>query len=289
MSEKIRIDGEPKIVSEIRDHILEEFKDLTFVEEGHKYFLDGRSIPSVSAVVHRFANEFDSDAIATNYAIKNGGTKEFWQDQWKFKNLRATTTGTLVHEYGESLGWMLNGHPEFITPSCKPKYVADKKWLIPTRPKEEAILDFYTNLDPNLHFVLAETKVYSNKGEASMVKEQFCGTFDLLFYYKHPTDDSKSGLIIEDYKTNASLMNSYARQTNKMMLPPFGDMYDEALSHYVLQQSLYSMCLRGIGLDVKGIRLIWLKEKSDNNGVVGEYELVKINDLSKEKWFKEAF
>ena len=197
----IKIKNEPTEVTEIRHKILEEFKDLVFVEDGHKYFLNGETLPSVTTITHKFCQyPFDTDVRAEVYAAEHGETAEYWKDKWKFTNLMATTSGSLVHEYGESLGWLRNGHPELITESCKYKYVEDKGWLIPTRPKEEAILKFYDELHPSLHFVLAEAKVYSNKSEESTVSTPFCGTFDLLMYYKDPVDDNNSGLVLMDYK-----------------------------------------------------------------------------------------
>lgn len=279
----IKVDGEPKEVTDIRNKILSEFKDLIFIEDGHKYFLNGESLPSVSEVTHNFcAYPFDEQAQAIAYAEKHGETPQYWLDKWKFTNLKATTSGTLVHEYGESLGWLKNGHPEFITDSCKQKYVKDKNWLIPTRAKEEAVLKFYNELNENLYFVLAETKVYSNKSEESNVTKQFCGTFDLLMYYKHPTDDSKSGLVVLDWKTNRELKKDFSRENGKVLLPPFVDYFEEPLSYYTLQLNLYSLCLAGIGLAPIGARVIWLKDD-------GTYELIPIKLLYKEKWFKNAF
>ena len=306
----IRIEGEPQVVYEIRKKILTEFDDLRFDPIPHKYYIGEKELPSVSHVAHQFQEETDFGIVAERYAQKeawaketpekaqllencdvpakkvyaekNGMTKEYWLDQWKFNNLKATTTGTSVHEYGESLGWLRNGHPELITEENKVKYIADKGWLIPTRNKEEAVLKFWDELPPNLHFVLAETKVYSNKGEASNVNTQFAGTFDLLFYYLHPTDDSKSGLVIWDYKTNKSLISYYNRDHNKTLLEPFNHMVDEPLSLYTLQLSLYALCLRGIGLNVIGNRIIWLQEDCN-------YAIEKLQDLSTEEWFKKSF
>lgn len=279
----IKVDGEPKEVTEIRNKILKEFKDLEFIEEGHKYFLNGVQLPSVSEVTHKFCQyPFDTEAQAIAYAERHGETPQHWIDKWKFTNLVATTSGTLAHEYGEGLGWLRNGHPEFLPESCKPKYVKDKGWLIPTRPKENAILKFYDELHPNLHFVLAETKVYSNKSDVSKVNNPFCGTFDLLMWYDHPTDSSKSGLVVLDWKTNRELKKDFSREQGKFLLPPFGELYEEPLSYYTLQLNLYSLCLAGIGLPPIGARVIWLKDD-------GTYELIPINLLYKEKWFKNAF
>jgi len=274
---KIVVDGEPKEVTDIRNKILKEFKDLKFIEDGHKYFLNGEQLPSVSEVTHKFCQyPFNEEEQAIKYAEKHGETPQYWLDKWKFNSLRATTSGTLVHEFGESLGWLRNGHPELITESCKPKYIKDKNWLIPTRPKEEAVLKFWDEVytKENVHFVLAETKVYTGKNPSlTNLNQNYCGTFDLLWYYKHPTDDSKSGLIILDYKTNKELTKDFSREMGKFLLPPFGDLYEESLSYYTLQLSCYQLPLEDIGLKVIGRRIIWLKDD-------GTYELIPITDVT---------
>ena len=275
MAKKLTVKGEPKEVTEIRNKILNEFKDLTFIEEGHKYFLNGQQLPSVSEVTHKFCQyPFDSEAQAIRYAETHGETAEYWMDKWKFTNLKATVSGTLVHEFGESLGWLRNGHPELITDSCKPKYVKDKNWLIPTRPKEEAILKFYDELNENLHFVLAETKVYTGKNkELTNLKQDYAGTFDILFYYKDPNNDEKSGLVIMDYKTNSDLYNEFNRSNGVMMYAPFTDMFSEAFGGYTLQLSAYQLPLEDIGLKVIARRIIWLKDD-------GTYEIIPVKDVT---------
>lgn len=275
MAKKITIEGEPKEVTKIRDKIIKEFKDLQFIEEGHKYFLNGVQLPSVSEVTHQFcAYPFDAEAQAEAYAEKHGETPQYWLDEWKFKNLKATTTGTLVHAYAESLGWVRNGHPELITDENKCKYIEDKNWLIPTRPKEEAVLKFYDELNTNLNFVLAETKVYSGKNkEITNLKQDYCGTFDLLMYYDNQEDPSQSGLVIMDYKTNGELKKDFSRAYGKFLLHPFDDLYDEPLSFYTLQLNLYQLPLEDIGLKVIARRIIWLKDD-------GTYELIPIPNIT---------
>lgn len=272
---EIKIKGEPKEVREIRNKILGEFDGLVFVEEGHKYFLDGKQLPSVSEVTHKFCQyPFDEGVQAERYAEKHGETAQYWIDQWKFKNLRATISGTLVHEYGESLGWLRNGHPELITESCRTKYVKNKNWLIPTRPKEEAVLKFYDELHPSLHFVLAETKVYTGKNrELTDLKQDYCGTFDLLMYYKDKDDSSKDGLVILDFKTNRELESEYNKTYSKMLMEPFGDLVDQSKSYYTLQLSAYQIPLEDIGLKVIGRRIIWLKDD-------GTYELIPLPNVT---------
>jgi hypothetical protein len=276
MAKKIIVDGEPKEVTKIRNKILKEFSDLEFIEDGHKYFLNGQQLPSVSEVTHRFSQyPFDSENQAIKYAEKHGETPQYWLDKWKFNSLKATRSGTLTHEFMEGLGWLRNGHPELMPKSAAFKYEKEKNWLIPTRPKEEAGLKFYDELHPSLHFVLAETKVYTGKNkELTNLKQDYCGTFDLLMYYEDPENDNNSGLVIMDYKTNKELKSDFNRGTGKFLLPPFDDLYEESLGFYTLQLNCYQLPLEDIGLKVIARRIIWLKDD-------GTYELIPIPDITK--------
>lgn len=270
------VPGEPQVVTDTRKLIAETFKDLVFVEDGHKYFLHGQELPSVSGITHQFKPEFDSDAVAKKYAAKHGGTPEYWQDQWKFKNLVATTRGTLIHSWAENYAYVKMGRPDLITEDCKSKYYADKNWLIPTRPKEEAVLKFYNELSPNFWIVMPETRIFSCVGSLSgVLKQDYCGCFDLLLYYYNPADpqNPNTGLYCLDWKNNGTLFSEYNRSHGKNCLPPFSDLPDEAFSMYELQLSCYQMPLEAIGLTIKGRRVIWLKDD-------GTYELFSTRDFT---------
>lgn len=265
------VDGEPSEVTEIRAKILDKFKDLVFEEEPHIYYLKNnknKKFKSVTTRLGEFEDEFKSEECAERYAEKHGKTKEYWLDEWKFKNLVATTTGSMVHEYGESLGNMLNGNYAGITSANMPKFIKDKKWLIPTRPKEHAILSFFKDLNKNLHFVLAEAKMYTEG-----LKEDLAGTADILFYYKDPSNDEKSGLCIFDYKTNAEIRKNFAHENGQMLLPPFVDYYKEPESIYTLQLSTYAIPLQDLGFKIIARRLVWLKDN-------GTYEIIPLKDES---------
>lgn len=276
MDSNLRVDGEPEIVTRIRHQILETFKDLVFIEEGHKYFLNGKSLPSVSEVTHAFKPEFNAKKVAKKYAKTHGQTPEYWLDEWKFKNLVATTRGTLVHSWAENYAYVKMGHPELITEDCKMKYYQEKNWLIPTRPKEEAILSFYNSLTPDYWIVLPETRIFSCIGSLKgELKQDYCGCFDLLLYYDDPVDKSKSGLLILDWKNNGSLFSEYNRDHNKMLLKPMNFLVDEAFSLYELQLSCYQMPLEAIGLKVLDRRVIWVKDDAT-------YNIYQTRDFTKE-------
>lgn len=266
----IVVPGEPKEVTEIRKKILSSFSGLEFIEEGHKYFLGDTELTSVSMIASKYEHEFDEVEQSIRYAEKHGETPEYWRDQWKFTNLKATISGTQIHSFAESLGWLQIGHPENITDDNKYKYIKEKGWLIPTRHKEEAALKFWKEFPKNMHVVLPETRIY-NIGETI----KYAGTFDLLVYFENTKNPSKSGLMILDWKTNADIYKNFSRTNNKMLLPPFEKMYDEPFGAYTLQLTLYNLALEKIGLNVIGRRIVWLKDD-------GTFEVVPVDYLKKE-------
>lgn len=269
------VKNEPQEVTQIRAHILRSFKDLLFFEEPHIYSLHGKQLTSVTTMLGKYMAPFDTEQTAINYAKKNGETPEYWKDKWLWKNKMSTITGSLVHEFGESYSYLINGHPERITKSCKCKYVEDKNWLIPTRGKEEAVINYWSSLPPCLHFVYAEAMLYtnSNPDPTTHLKTQLAGTADILLYYKDTVNPENSGLVIADYKTNADIRNKFARSTGKKMKSPFSDFLSEPLSEYYAQFSTYQIPLEDIGLKVIARRLVWLKDD-------GNFEVLATPDLS---------
>ena len=270
------IDGEPDTVIAARKLIFESFNDLEFYEDGHKYLLHGKQLNSVSGIGHRFiANPFDEAAQAVEYAKKHGENADFWIKKWRCNSFRATTLGTKTHEYGESLGYLLAGHPELIRDSVRIQYNETYNYLAPIHPKEEAVELFMKELPSSYHLVLNETKVYSGKNpdNSKNLKEQICGTFDMLYWFDGNGDESKSGFVILDYKTNANLYSEYNRNHGKMLLPPFGNLVEEDYGLYVIQLNLYALMLEDIGLPVIARKIVWLKDN-------GTYEIVDTPDVS---------
>ena len=268
------IAGEPSVVEEVRRKVLEAFENLEFYEEGHRYVLNGQTLPSVSGVAHRFIKEpFDEQWQAMRYALKNGQTPEYWIQQWRQNSFRATRLGTKTHAYGESLGYLRAGMPERICPSIRAQYMPEYGFLAPIHPKEEAVLKFMNEMPSSMHLVLNEAQVYSGKNpcEEQNLKERLAGTFDML-YYNDGSDGQPEGFIILDYKTNANLTSEYNRKYGKMLREPFNCMTEEDLSLYTIQLSLYALMLEDIGIPIISRRIVWLKE--------GEYQIVPVEDVS---------
>lgn len=260
-------------IEEIRNKIKDTYSNkLQFIEESHQYFLDGVEFKAVSNVVEGWSS-IDEEAMLERCAMKAlkypdykyfGMTKEEIAAQWKKAGDDACTFGTSVHAFGEGCFYWFTGQDELIPTEVKDKF--DDNGPKPTNKHEEAVVKFWNDLPENIVPVLAETKVFNVKGTP------YAGTFDILFYYYDETGKN-SGLLIMDYKTNGSLVSDYAKNTRQMMLEPFNDLIEQALSHYYLQFCLYQIPLQNLGYKVLGRRLIWLKPD-------GEYEKYKTPDLS---------
>lgn len=284
---RLKANPEPKEVTEMREFILSSFQGLEFIEEGHIYNLhnsDGTvtpKIPSASAIIERFVPKVDWDDIANRYAMKHDMEVSTVKRMWKENNLRATNNGSSTHLYGEFMQkFVTNGIPDFCE-VLKPQY--ESGFYIPYSPKQEAISKYWEDAIKvnEIYPLLPEVKMFMPKGNKYGIEEVFCGTADITFAYKY---NGKWCILLEDYKTNASLTNDFNRNNGIMMLPPFDNLVDEALSHYIIQQGLYSMMLENLGIDVISRKLVHLKED-------GTYEKVKLPYIKDQliECFKEKY
>ena len=252
-------------VNECRNLILEKFGDIKFIEEGHQYFIGKQEYIPVSNIIKEFEPVVDWDQKAADYALKYGKKKEDVQRDWKLNNLKATISGTRTHSFGESMVNLYCGYPELICEQNKPQYIKEYNVLIPTYPKEEAVVHFFDELEDNLHQVGAEFKLSSKYIENTL---PICGTCDILFY--NSNDDT---FVLGDWKTNKSLIKEYSRYHNIMMTGCVSNMISEPISEYTIQFNLYQKMLESIGINISDRILIWLKED-------GTYERIHIDKMS---------
>jgi len=270
---------EPKEVTEIRENILNTFSKLRFEEVEHRYFLDKEDgttleLDSVSHTCHKFQEHVDWDSIRKNKAKKVGVTPEHLELCWKINNLRSTTNGTMTHNYGEAYFRLLLNDEEEVERLCYHQY--EDGFLLPYGGKEEAIskymFDLYHNQKCKIYPILPETRVYMGVNPKYDVKQPFAGTFDMLYAVK--TNDGKYKLLIHDYKTNKELESDYNRNvSNKTLLYPFTDLFDEPKSLYTLQLSCYQLALMQLGYEIIDRRLIWLKDD-------GTYDKIFLPDIT---------
>lgn len=257
----------------MRLRITRAFRNLEFIEKGHVYNLhnaDGTTIsniPSASSIIKRFEPVTDWDSIAQGYAEKHGMPVKIVKRAWKETNLMATNAGSFHHLFGEVLqNLIITGDENVIPESMKQHY--EDGYFVPCSPKQNAIMSYWEDLMciPSIYPLMAECRMYMPKDNMFGIDEVFCGTADILLAIKR---GDRWCVMLHDYKTNASLQNEFNRNKGIHMLTPFSNMVDEALSHYIMQLTLYSMMLKNIGYDVIDRRVIWLHDD-------GTYEKVDV-------------
>lgn len=260
---------------EMRDKIVESFKGLSFVEDGHRYFLNGKEMTCVSNVTHMFQEHFDSHQKAQETFERNFDnpdskyyrmTAQQIEESWKRISKEACDTGTQRHEFSESVFYYMTRQFDKILPEFKDRLKEDGGFEA-IYPKEIAAAKFYEDLPKCLVPILAETKVYDED-------LGYSGTFDLLCYYDAELDGKtadRSGLVILDWKTNKDLYKNFKE---KKLLHPFEDLLDMPLQIYHLQLSLYQNCLEKIGFKVVARRLMWLRPD-------GNYEKINLVSYTK--------
>lgn len=271
----------------IRDKIVNTFNELVFVEDGHKYFLHGKEIMCVSNVTHMFQEHFDAPTKARETFERNYDnpeskyyhmTIEEIEEAWKLNSKQACDIGSERHAFGECCFYFMTRQYDKIFPEFQDRLTKDGGFEA-IYPKEEAIVSYYEDLPKCFIPILAETKVYIEKETYS-----YSGTFDILFYYEATLDgknDTDSGLIIMDWKSNKDLFKNFK---GKKLLKPLDGLLDAPVSLYKAQLSLYHHCLENIGLKIIDRRLIWLR--SD-----GTYNKIRLESYvsSLSNWLAENF
>ena len=278
--ERIERNPEPKEIEEIRKHILSSFKELDFIEDGHKYFLnkdDGTKIEmnSVSSVCHRFEPLVDWDTIRDRKAKKLGISSEELKRQWREKNITSTSNGTLTHLFAESYMYFFSGQVDKIPSTIKDMQYEDG-FLIPYGEKQMAVAKYYEDLNEvdNMWAVMPETKVYIESGNNPFgMNLNVSGTFDALFAFMD--SKGKLKLSVRDWKTNASLLNSYNMSMGNTLLYPFdsGEFINQPKSMYTIQLSLYQLGLQQLGYEIGDRKLLWLTDS-------GEYFKIDVQDVT---------
>ena len=274
----------------IRQKVLDTFKDLVFIEDGHKYFLGDRELMCVSNMTHQFQEHFDPDVQAPltyerNYDNPESKYYHMTVDEikkaWEKNSKHACQHGTERHEFSESIFHFMVGEYDRILPEFKDRLMKDedgRDYFLAVKAKEIAAGKVYMDMPDCLIPILAETKVYNIEKEYA-----YSGTFDILFYYNallnhKPLTDS--GLYVLDWKTNADLFKNFAGKT---LLPPFDEMLDMPKSMYILQLNSYQMALEKIGLKVIARKLFWLLPDGTYQKIPLENITKKLNEALKEK------
>ena len=230
-------------MKQLRINIDDFFKDLSFIEETHKYFVKGEPLKkSVSGLIHKYEFPTDWDKVLKQAAEKRGVTPEVEKARWKKEEDFGCALGTETHLFAEV-------------------YAVDRT-LKPKTGHQRAVVNFWNDLPDFIVPLFLELKMYHKE-------IMFAGTADLIFY-----NTKTKQITIGDYKTNKDLFKNFKRQR---MQGPFGHLIDCPFNHYQLQLSYYQILLeqylQDTDVKVVGRKLIYLKDS-------GDYEIYELDDYT---------
>lgn len=194
----------------------------------HKYY-NGQGVEyiSVTQLLAKYKQPFDSLKIATRYAEKNGKTAEYWMALWENGKNKACDRGHVFHDHKEEI---LHGRGVDVVKRAV--RMVRNQYIYP-----QAESNLY-NLPDGIY---AELQMWDDAYKLAGTGDKIhIETLGLGYRY----------VDIDDHKTNKRIdLRSYQFQdgSHKMMLHPVGHMMDCNLTHYELQISFYAYMLEKQG------------------------------------------
>jgi ATP-dependent exoDNAse (exonuclease V) beta subunit len=199
-----------------------------FNEEQHSYTnAEGESYISVTTLLSKYKNKFDTEKHATRVALKEGVTKEFVIQIWEDITKTATDRGTEIHKALE----------DYIT---KVEATCDKHHDL-CRSYDNIV---YNNIDQHTE-VLSEKLLYTDEYKVA-------GTADLI--YNHD-----KYFTIGDFKTNKKF--NFSSKYNEYFNEPLSHLNYSEFNSYALQLSLYAFMYEKLsGKQCRKIVIFYLEQ-----------------------------
>jgi hypothetical protein len=228
------------------------FNDVTFYDEPHKYFLDGKELISVTTLIHKYQEEFQEDFWAEIKGCQHDLTPNQVKRAWKFINKKGTIKGSAIHDYAENL--FENKKFEYPLQTIMNQFGFDPV-LSEYNTTKKHVDKFYSDVRGKLIPIRTEFVVYDKE---SLIG----GMLDMLFY------NVKAGEFqIWDYKTNKKFDKE---EKNRHLLNELCMIEDCDLELYSLQLELYKYIIeKNTGMKLGKSYIVWF---SHNNPT---YEVIK--------------
>jgi len=242
---------------EVPNKFFTSFNEVTFHDEPHKYYVDGKELVSVTTLIHRYQEEFDEDYWSDYKANEYTLTQREVLRAWEFINKKGTMKGSAIHDYAERL--FLNK----IFPYPK-QQILDEFGFDPVLPEYEItkkhVDNFYNDIQGKLIPIRTEMIIYDRE---SLIG----GMLDILFY-----NVKMKQFQIWDWKTNKKFdkeMKSRHFHDELFMLE------DSDLEIYSLQLAMYKMIIeKNTGIKLGKSYIVWFSHNNEN------YEIIETKDRS---------
>ena len=245
-------------MNEIKEKILNTFKDYTFVDSTHTYYYKNKKVGiSTTGLIHQYSQEFDKWGMSANVAIKRGISQLEVLEEWRKENLHSTIKGSMIHEFAQSL-W--EGKDYTFNYDNLPDEIDKKRLqeeLLNMSIQAQKFYDDYKDM-----YVLIGCEIYLGVPDFDE-----CGATDMLLQNKFTED-----LLVVDFKSNKKI--DYESFGHKKMKAPLLKYEDCNYVHYSLQLNAYAYKIEYMtGIKVKDKLLIYFDCNKQNYEVIEPLEM----------------
>lgn len=194
-----------------------DFNEISYSDDDHTYYINGKQLLAVTSVVKHFAPEFDRDGISQRVAEREGVTQEEILRRWELAGELGRDRGTRLHQYVEDT---MNGKVDKILRTVNERIkemdAFDAAWKA-------------MRADLNVRLVRQEWII----GDAEL---GIAGRLDCLLSIKI---DGEEFLCVFDWKTGKlDVDNRFG-----FLSPPLQDFDSSKFNQYSVQLSLYRLIL----------------------------------------------
>jgi len=236
----------------IPNELFTAFNEVTYFDEPHKYYVDGKPLISVTTLIHRYQEDFDEEYWSANKAAYYGNVSQMEVKRaWRFINKKGTMKGSAIHDYAENkFQNKIFEYPkkqileEFGFDPIKIEYDITKKHVD----------RFYDDVQGRLIPVKTEFVMYDKQ---SLVG----GMCDIIFWNVKAQE-----FQIWDYKTNkAFTMEEQERYLSEELYM----LQDCDLEIYSLQLEMYKQIIqRNTGIKLGKSYVVWFSHNNENYQVI---------------------
>jgi hypothetical protein len=241
----------------IPQKIFTAFNDITFYDEPHKYFLDGKELISVTTLIHKYQEEFNEDYWSQYKADQFRLTQKEILRGWNFINKKGTIKGSGIHDYCENL--FQNKKYEYPKDLILNEFGFDPV-INEYNTTKKHVDKFYNDVRGKLIPIRTEMVVYDRE---SLI----AGMVDMLFWNVRMKE-----FQIWDWKTNKDFT---FEMKSRYLLHDLCTLEDCDMEIYSLQLELYKYIIEKVlGIKLGKSYIVWFSHNNES------YQIIETKDRS---------
>jgi hypothetical protein len=248
------------IMPDIPSKLFTAFNEVTYYDEPHKYFVNGKELISVTTLLGRYEKEFNEDYWAGVKSLEYKISPKEVKEGWRFINEVGTTRGSFSHDYAENL----------FNNKIFPQNTEDIVKNFGFNPISESSLKVKTHIDN--FYKYSFNKLIPIKTEYVVYDKEYgiAGMVDLLFWNVKAQE-----FQIWDWKTNKdfegwSKTKGYETEVGiENYNGCLSFLKKNDINHYSLQLGTYKHIIeKNTGIKLGKSYLVWISHLEDRFHVI---------------------